>query len=169
MKVRSIYVATSLAFGMVASNAFGQTYSISLLGVGNGSANTYATAVNNSGEVVGYSSNSSRQEAIAWNSAGVATVLPSLGGPSSQAYAINDAGQIVGTSLIGTGDFIPTHAALWSNGKVKDLGSLNGQNSTAYGINESGTIVGQSSNGLPLALIWNDDKISYLAHIIREA
>jgi probable HAF family extracellular repeat protein len=157
-----IHAARFLALAILGGNVFAQSYSISLLGVGNGNANTYATAINNSGEVVGYSSTSGGQEAVYWNANGVATVLPSLGGSNSQANAINDAGQIVGSSALTSGYYYTIHAALWSKGSVKDLGSLNGQNSSAYGINQSGVIVGQASNGDVHALIWNNEKISYL-------
>lgn len=67
------------------------------------------------------------------------------------AEAINDLGQIVGTS----GD----HAALWDDGVIVDLGSLEGYPiSVAYDINDSGWIVGYASTGHPdyetRAVLW---------------
>jgi probable HAF family extracellular repeat protein len=161
-KLWLLLATTFCLLSMAAGTACAQTYSISLIGGGSGSPNIYATGINNSGEVVGYTSTPSGQQAVAWNALGVATVLPALGGVNSQANAINDAGQIVGTSTTETGIFAPLHAALWSNGTVKDLGALSGQNSSGYSINQSGVIVGQSSNGDPFALVWINDQISYL-------
>jgi probable HAF family extracellular repeat protein len=64
----------------------------------------------------------------------------SLGAPPgsySQAYSINDAGQIVGVS--------GNYAAEWSNGRVINLGGLPGSfGSTADGINNAGQVVGYS-------------------------
>jgi probable HAF family extracellular repeat protein len=47
--------------------------------------------------------------------------LGTLGGNQSQAAAINPTGQVVGNSLTATGQ---THAFLWDNGKMTDLGTL---------------------------------------------
>ena len=68
--------------------------------------------------------------------------LGTLGGPSSRAFAINDKGQIVGDSTVGT-DLFTRHAFLWANGTVKDLGALlNLPYSYAKGINGAGHVVG---------------------------
>lgn len=76
----------------------------------------------------------------------IATDLGSLGMPSirTSAFAINDTGQIVGKSVTTTG---VTHAFLWSNGSMTDLGTLGGANSYALGINSFGQAVGLSDNG----------------------
>ena len=65
----------------------------------------------------------------------------------SCAYAINDAGQVVGDSLI-TIDPMPIyHAFLWDGGpEMQDLGTLpGGTNSRAYDINNAGQVVGYST------------------------
>ena len=65
--------------------------------------------------------------------------LGTLGGWSSAAVAINDRGQIVGTSVTKTknGDGDPvSHAFLWQNGKMRDLGTLGGWSSAAVAIND---------------------------------
>lgn len=54
-------------------------------------------------------------------------VLPSLGGTSSAGNGINDRGWITGQSNL-AGDKI-VRAALWRDGKVKDLGTLGGPDS----------------------------------------
>jgi probable HAF family extracellular repeat protein len=70
-----------------------------------------------------------------------------VGGPeSSAAWSINNAGQIVGAST--TTLFGASHAFLWQDGELIDLGTLSGDPfgaSAAYGINDAGTIVGQTN------------------------
>jgi probable HAF family extracellular repeat protein len=63
------------------------------------------------------------------------------GGDFSKADAINDKGQIVGLSTVGTED----HASLWQDGKMTDLGLIGGNQSEALAINRSGEIAGWSN------------------------
>jgi probable HAF family extracellular repeat protein len=71
------------------------------------------------------------------------TDLGTLGGTSSYAYGINDAGQVVGTAFM-SGDKT-SQAFLYSNGTMTALGALGGVNSTAYGINDAGQVVGTAN------------------------
>src|SRR5271169_6412022 len=50
---------------------------------------------------------------------------------------------VVGASC-STADCTSTHAFLWSNSAMQDLGTLGGANSFAYSINTAGQIVGQA-------------------------
>ena len=50
--------------------------------------------------------------------------LGTLGGPASQAKAINDKNQVVGWSQTADGD---GHAFLWEDGLMTDLGHLGGK------------------------------------------
>src|SRR5829696_4272932 len=50
--------------------------------------------------------------------------LPTLGGESSQAYALNRDGLVVGTAQTASSD---SHAFLWQDGVMTDLGTLGDQ------------------------------------------
>lgn len=69
------------------------------------------------------------------------TDIGTLGG-TTLAMALNDTGQVVGSSQNGDGQF---HAVLSIQGAVQDLGTLGGLNSYAYDLNNAGTVVGGSN------------------------
>lgn len=65
--------------------------------------------------------------------------------PFAIANAINNRGQIVGSSgQFGPGD-PPEHPFLYANGVMTDLGTLGGNSSAALGINDLGQVVGYSN------------------------
>ena len=106
----------------------------------------FALALNNNGDVVGRSADAnSDNHAVRWQQLSGQSFeikdLGTLGGPTSQANDINDAGQIVGTADLPTAF---AHAFLWENDVMTDLGTLGGDFSRAFSINESGVIVGPS-------------------------
>src|SRR5215217_7838737 len=70
--------------------------------------------------------------------------LGTLGGSRSGASAINDSGQVVGSSYL-AGDQ-NNRAFLYKDAKMTDLGTLGGTSSEAKGINKSGQVVGWSDN-----------------------
>jgi probable HAF family extracellular repeat protein len=71
------------------------------------------------------------------------TDLGTLGGASSFAQGINNAGKVVGLSYI-SGDVF-THATLWNGSVATDLGAVGGVSSGANGINNLGQIAGYTN------------------------
>lgn len=81
------------------------------------------------------------------------------GGHFSEAYGINDAGDVVGVAAIANTN---THAFLWMDGQLTDLSTWSGggASSIAYAINNHGEIVGLNAN---VASIWKDGAVTPLA------
>ncbi|MEW6119221.1 MAG: PEP-CTERM sorting domain-containing protein [Pseudomonadota bacterium] len=109
-------------------------------------------AINNAGQVVGYSMTASfTPRATLWNGTTVID-LGSFGG-NSNATGINDLGQVVGVSLTATGD---RRAFLWDGTAMVDINSFLDSGTVAEGwalldaadINDKGQIVGKAYNSL---------------------
>ena len=80
--------------------------------------------------------------------------LGSLGGGATAQF-INDAGQVAGVSATAAGG---THAFVWQDGQMRDVGTLGGSDSRVSGMNGRGQIVGVSAtaNGEMHAFRWTD-------------
>ena len=82
--------------------------------------------------------------------------LGTLGGAWSQAFAINDAGQVVGLSE--TADGFPRAFSWTASSGMVDLGTLGGTWSEAYFVNAAGHVIGTSetADGAQHAFSWID-------------
>jgi probable HAF family extracellular repeat protein len=107
----------------------------------------HANAINDSGEVIGYSyvTGNTGYHATLFEKHG-SKDLGTLGGDDSIAYAINNGGRMAGLSTLTPGDRA-FHAVIFSlhNVPAVDLGTLGGNNSAAFGLNEKNIAVGMSS------------------------
>lgn len=115
------------------------------LGGANGSG---ARAINAAGQMTGWAVTEGNLYNHAFRFDGRIHDLGTLGGWSSQGFAINGSGQIVGRADYEDGNAAP-HAFLYTDGQMTDLNSVLPANSgwdlrEATGINDRGLIVGNA-------------------------
>lgn len=115
---------------------------------------SYQPLVNDEGRIV--CTTAAQNDALVLISGGTITELPQLAGGSSTASAINDSGQIVGSSTSRAGI---ARAAYWHRDKIVVLHSSNTEYSyaNADGINARGNIVGYATTatGRQFAALWS--------------
>jgi probable HAF family extracellular repeat protein len=134
---------------LISANAWGDAppaYLVTDLGPGT------ATAINSSGEVAV----NDNGQAYLYSQGSLTPPLGTLGGSYSNAFAVNDNGQVAGESTASDGAY---HAFLY-NGAMTDLGA--GDYSYAYGINNAGQTVGQANNE---AFLYSGGSITYLGSL----
>ena len=87
--------------------------------------------------------------------------LGTLGGAYSSAEAVNDRGDVVGSSTTAAGEW---HAFLWSRGRMMDLGTVGGAYSVALDLNNRGEVVGVSytESGESYPFLWADGRMTAL-------
>lgn len=111
----------------------------------------YVRGINDSGQLVGTSDRHAFLETD-----GRRVDFGALAGGSSDANAVNDLGQVVGSW---TREFASRpHPFLYGGGRMVDLGTLGGNYSVAAAINASGQVVGYSTtvDGTAHAFLWSN-------------
>ena len=129
-------------------------------------AGTFGNAINNADQVAGYAMQTNGvYHAFLFSNGAMKDLGTPAGFADSEAFAINNSGQVVGNAFNQSGKSI-THAFLFSNGKMTDLGTLAGfTNSGANAINDSGQVVGDSenaANGQVDATLFSGGKVANL-------
>ena len=133
-----------------------------------GGSTTYIRGINNSGNVVGYStlSNQGLKRAFIHNAKLGIKELASHDECESEAFGINDLGQIVGYTV---DEFGAKRGALWEVENLTRLAALPGDRvSSAMAINDDGWVVGSSvsKNGTQQAVLWIDEQVYDLNEIV---
>ena len=148
------------------SNAFLYKYSdgsTTDLGSLGGQA-TVATAINQSDQIVGYSSDGNGNVLAFLYDQGISSLSALKDASNSEAFAINIAGKAVGDSQADGDSHRPV---LFAKDEIRDLG-ISTKNSdtlkTAYGINAGGQIVGRydTENGTVHGFLFFDDRLTDL-------
>ena len=154
-------------------------YAITDLGTLGSDPFAFPVAINNAGQVVGFTRSRSGvfpgpprsgNHTFLWQN-GAMTDLGSLGGTYQSVSGLNNLGQVVGFSQTSQGR---EHVFLWQNGTMTDLGSLVGENgsSRGYGINDLGQVVGYSylasntNSGSSEAFLWQSGTMTGLGNLI---
>jgi probable HAF family extracellular repeat protein len=118
--------------------------------------------INASGFIVGRSRDAAfKQHAVLWQGSALSRDLGFMGsGDTSEAWGINDLGDIVGMANSVSGG--QPRGFLWRNGTFAGLDSLTGPSgaSSAVDINNNGLIAGTSSGGI--AVVWRNGVIETL-------
>jgi probable HAF family extracellular repeat protein len=138
----------------------GSTWPIENLGTarrlpGLGGGTTYALAVNNSGDVAGFSTDpSGTRHAVRWRASDGWTVedLGTLGGCCSEGYGINSFGDVVGVSNLGKRSGTQHGFLARPDALMADL-AAQGQ-SAARDLNDFGAVVGGGGGRGVHAVLW---------------
>lgn len=117
--------------------------------------------INGRRDIVGGSEGPNGQRAVLWRGGRIIDLGVLDGGVSSVAYAINDRGQVVGTSRTAAGEL---RGFLWQNGVMRDLGIDGGV--MPLDINNRGQVVGSldfgDSGARAQAFLWQDGVVMRL-------
>jgi probable HAF family extracellular repeat protein len=101
------------------------------------------SALNDHGELAGYTLESESHGAAAPHYSGHVTAFGNLGGDYAHANAVCESDEVIGYSYV-TGN-TGYHATIFRKNGPQDLGTLGGDDSIAYAINDAGRIAGLST------------------------
>ena len=117
-------------------------------------------SINNSGQIIGWAIGIDNNSHAFLYSGGTMNALGELSGDTfSNAYGINDSGQIVGASVASNG--VDSRPFLYSGGIMTEL-LIPISGSIASGINDNGTIIGYSTSDSNHGFIYNGGTITDL-------
>lgn len=177
--MRQLYFAVAFIFLSPSVQAAPQ-YRITELNPANGFEDSYASSINDSGQVAGASTTHSfiqnnsyiKSQATIWTLSGT-TTMSTAANAGTNAIAINNSGHIAGFNAknatpdgyLLTDNPHPINATLWSNNTTTTLSSLGGNQSIANDINDNDQIVGWSktSQSLQVATVWDNGNANALS------
>jgi probable HAF family extracellular repeat protein len=132
-----------------------------------GSSVSVANAINLSGEIAGWNSFESNAgfdpQAFLYSNGSMKNInSPSLFPSGTEAYGINNSGEVVGTGYLSSGANF--HAFLYTGGKMTDIGPPGSLQASADAINNSGQIVGSYylTSGGGGAFLYSNGKMTTL-------
>jgi probable HAF family extracellular repeat protein len=128
-----------------------------------GGSDSYATAINERGQVTGSAVNAAGQgRAFLYDEGALANLGALPGWQWSAGNAVNDAGQVAGSAQLSNGRF---RGFVWDRATgLTQLGTLGGRNSYAMDISDAGMVVGSSTlaSGWAHAFLWNGSTMTDL-------
>ncbi|MBS1873664.1 MAG: HAF repeat-containing protein [Acidobacteria bacterium] len=128
---------------------------------GLGGSDSYAMAINSSGQIAGMASTSNGQgHAVIYSNGQVQDVSPA-GTSWSSAYGINSSGSVAGYAMNSTGGF---NAFVYSAATGSTILTSLGGSSYAFAINNGGQVAGASisSTGYSHAVVWSGSGVTDL-------
>ena len=134
-----------------AGNNHGYAYSIhshhfrTVTVSGQGATSVTATAIDNEGDIAGFFTGAGgTQESFLLSDGGRQTIIAYPGATMTQAFGVNDHGEVVGSFQTGTGSSAQTHGFTWTkSGSFKTVDDPNGVGATTVnGVNDKGDLVG---------------------------
>jgi len=122
-----------------------------------------AAAINDHDQVVGSIGNDRSPEAVLWDKGKLIRLGRLPDETKSAAVAINNRGEIVGTSGHALSS-VDVRGFVWENGRMADLGDLGGARVSPKSINDKGQVVGSAVNkkGELRGFLWQDGKMTEL-------